>query len=87
MATRQQVYQAIDLERDYQDDKFAPVGGISASPEGFLLVIEELSNEVRTKITKGQLAPLGDSSVALDYMRKIGATCVRALEQHGIVYR
>jgi hypothetical protein len=85
--TRQEVYAAIDSERDYQENKFPPVDGVSASPEGFLLVIEELSAQARTAITQGQLPPLGDGSVALQFMRKIGATCVRAMEQHGAPHR
>ncbi len=87
MATRQEVYQVIDGERDYQDDKFPAVNGFSASPEGFLLVIEELSTQARASITRGNLPPLGNGDVALDFIRKIGATCVRALEQHGTVAR
>jgi len=87
MTSRAEVYNIIDGERDYQDSKYATVGGCSASPEGFLLVIEELSTQARAAITQGQLAPLGDGTVALDFLRKIGATCVRGLEQHGVVPR
>lgn len=87
MATRAEAYAALDSERNYQEKKFPPVNGISASPEGFLLVIEELSSMARTAIAMGNLPPLGDGSVALEYMRKIGATCVRALEQHGAPHR
>jgi hypothetical protein len=84
---RNEVYGVLDAERDYQDAKFPAVNGFSASPEGFLLVIEELSAQARTAITRGNLPPLGDGSVALDFLRKIGATCVRAMEQHGAVRR
>lgn len=74
---------AIESERRYQDAKYPAVNGFSASPEGFLLVVEELSAQARTAITQGQLPPLGNGSVALEFLRKIGATAVRAMEQHG----
>lgn len=85
--TRAEVFKAIDGERAYQDAKFPPVNGVSATPEGFLLVVEELSAQARTAITAGQLPPLGDGSVAMDFLRKIGATAVRAMEQHGVPAR
>lgn len=84
---RKDVYEVLDGERDYQDNKYPAVNGFSASPEGFLLVIEELSTQARAAITQGQLPPLGDGTVALDFIRKIGATCVRAMEQHGAIRR
>lgn len=85
---RSEVYEVINGERDYQDTRYPlHVSGFSASPEGFLLVIEQLSADARAAITAGNLPPLGDGSVALDYMRKIAATCVRAMEQHGAVRR
>lgn len=87
MTARSEVYAVIDGERDYQDKRFSPVGGVSATPEGFLLIVEELSAQARAAITQGHLPPLGDGSVALDFLRKIGATCVRAMEQHGTVAR
>lgn len=82
-ATRAEVYAAIDGERDYQDKKYPTVNGFSASPEGFLLVIEELATQARAIGTQGNLPPLGDGSVLLNFIRKIGATAVRAMEQHG----
>lgn len=85
--TRKEVYEVIDGERAYQDAKYPAVNGYSASPEGFLLVVEELSAQARSAITAGKLPPLGDGSVALDSLRKIAATAVRAMEQYGVVPR
>lgn len=85
--SRKLAYAAIDSERDYQDTKYPTVGGYSATPEGFLLIAEELLTQARADITKGHLPPLGDGSVALEYMRKLGATAVRAMEQHGAPVR
>lgn len=89
MASRSEVYSAFDGERDYQDRKYpVPAGyGASATPEGFLLVLEELVSLARAEATQGNLPPLGDGSIIMDYIRKIGATAVRAMEQHGVVRR
>ena len=46
-ATRAEVYAVLDGERDYQDDKYPLFEGTSASPEGVLLVVEELVSEAR----------------------------------------
>lgn len=83
MISRDEAYTILDGERDYQNIKYPAQNGLSASPEGFLLVVEELSQQARSAITAGQLPPLGDGSVALDFLRKIGATAVRAIEQYG----
>lgn len=88
MTPRIDVYSVINGERDYQDSKYPrPVDGFSASPEGFLLVIEELVSQARASVTQGKLPPLGDGSEIMNFMRKIAATAVRAQEQHGIVRR
>jgi len=81
--TRPEVYEVIDSERAYQDAKYPAVNGTSASPEGFLLVIEELSAQARAAVTQGKLPPLGDGSEIMEHVRKIGATAVRAMEQYG----
>lgn len=86
-ARRIEVYAAIDSERSYQNDKYPVVNGISASPEGFLLVLEELLTQARADVTRGKLPPLGDGSGILPHLRKIAATAVRAMEQHGAVRR
>lgn len=87
MAARIQVYAAIDSERAYQNDKYPVVNGVSASPEGFLLVLEELLAQARADVTQGKLPPLGDGSAILPHLRKIAAVAVRAMEQHGAVRR
>lgn len=87
MTIRREVYLAIDSERNYQEWRFPAVNGISASPEGFLLVVEELSAQARAQIVQGNLPPLGNGHVALEFLRKIAATAVRAMEQHGAPQR
>jgi hypothetical protein len=85
MATRTEVYFAINGERDYQDQKYPMFEGLSASPEGFLLVIEHLLNEGRAKWAYTDTPK--DKAVAVDFLRKIAATAVRGMEQHGVVPR
>lgn len=80
---REYVYNIIDAERDYQDTKFPSINGISASPEGFLLIIEELLAQARASVTQGKLPPLGTGNDIQHFVRKIGATAVRSMEQHG----
>lgn len=90
---RDEVYRILDGERNYQDVKYPAVPngdgtpGYSASPEGFLLVIEELSAQARAVVTQGSLPPLGNGAVVMEYIRKIGATAVRAMEQYGAPQR
>lgn len=83
---RSEVYAVIDSERAYQDAKYPPdSNGKSASPEGFLLVLEHLLNETR-KAYVGCPTPK-EHAVLMDGIRKIGATAVRAMEQYGVETR
>lgn len=81
MASREEVYKAIDSERDYQDaqrpDRFTePVLPIS----GELLCIQEYLNRTNiTYVTSAGETPLE----CLNGLRKIAAMCVRAMEHHG----
>ena len=80
--TRSQVYSLIDGEREYQDKVWPVEGdGVSASPEGFLLVIEKLLSDARTAWVTTPLPK--DSEEAMNFIRKIGGTAVRVMEQHG----
>lgn len=79
---RQEVYALIDAERSYQDVKY-PVNanGVSASPEGFLHVLEALVEEAKAQYV---IVPTPKETVTvMARIRKIGATAVRAMEQHG----
>lgn len=83
---RNDVYELIDGERDYQDKRFpAGVSGISASPEGFLLVVQHVLNQAIESWSKTDVPK--DDAVAMSFLRKIGATTVRAMEQHGAIPR
>lgn len=83
---RSEVYSLIDGEREYQDkqwpvEAYGKGNGVSASPEGFLLVIEKLLSDARTAWVTTPLPK--DKDEAMNFIRKIGGTAVRAMEQHG----
>jgi hypothetical protein len=83
---RSEVYALIDGERDYQDkvwpvEAYGKGNGVSASPEGFLLIIEKFLSDARTAWVTTPLPK--DSEAAMSFIRKIGGTAVRAMEQHG----
>lgn len=85
-ATRQEVYAAIDGERDYQDEmKVGPDGrtdGRQKSVGDYLTLIRDYS-------VKGDAAYTGSPGdlPALHVIRKIAGICVQALEVHGAPLR
>lgn len=80
--TRDEVFDLINAERSYQDVKYpANANGVSASPEGFLIVLEALVKEAQGQYV---IAPTPkETEIVMDRIRKIGATAVRAMEQYG----
>jgi len=91
-ATRDEVYAAIDSERDYQNSR----GNAAGTPDGevrphsteeFVLYMEDYMHELRNQLsriwTKDRSAP----PVALDTLRKVVAMGVAAMEQHGAQQR
>lgn len=85
MSNRNEVYDVLNAERDYQDNKWPATDGISATPEGFLLVIDEIVGEAKKGFVYTPVPK--DRAVILNLMRKIGATAIRAMEQHGAIAR
>jgi hypothetical protein len=81
MATRQEVYNVIDGERDYQDaqrpDRFTE----SVLPvSGELLCIRTYLGYADNSYTNNP----GEAPIeTLEHIRKIAAMCVRAMEHHG----
>ena len=81
MATRKEVYEAIDSERDYQDSLWRPVQSRGDhSVTEFLLYIEDYVAEAR-KILARTASPLAEEQ-ALPVLRKIAALAVSCMEQH-----
>jgi len=88
MTTRREVYEAIDTERAYQDQRWNAETTASEGrhePEAFLLYVEHYVGLAR--------AALSSSSVQVAYpqaqeiFRKIAALCVAEMEQHGAPLR
>lgn len=89
------VYEAIDSERDYQDDKWGRVRSGSRAPtveepggsrsvDEFALYVNGYSNKlVQMLSTDGGTG--GEEHMAM--FRKIAALCVAAMEQHGAPFR
>ncbi len=95
MATRPEVYAALDSERDYQDVRWGdtlsgnrlPISSLrqnggDRTVDEFILYINGYTAD---------LVHLGshfcDTPTKLDTIRKIGALCVAAMEQHGAPQR
>lgn len=76
---RQEVYNLIDGERDYQDsvigNKYAHVAHPVAAE---ILMIEEYAARARVEWTDNK----GDEA-ALAMVRKVAGLCVRCMEHHG----
>lgn len=69
-------YDAINSERDYQDDKFEG-SAIDRGLDEFILYIKQYADEA------GALTTHGDEDEALNFVRKVGALCVGCMERHG----
>lgn len=88
MTPRNEVYAAIDTERDYQDRVWAennpvnPTHPTDPRPLSIgedILLMEEYLSRARTKWT-GALRP---ELEALDIVRKVAGIAVRCMEAHG----
>jgi predicted component of type VI protein secretion system len=76
MASRQQVYEAINSERDYQDN--LPRSTVkNQMPMEHLAIIERICRDMNDCWYDKPGQP------TMDFMRKIAATAVRCMEQHG----
>lgn len=81
LTTRDDVYKAIDSERDYQDSLSRNVvnkeGDPTFSPMTNLAIIEELCARMKSDFYDKPGHP------DMSYMRKIAGTAVRAMEAFG----
>ncbi len=80
MTTREEVYNAFDSERRYQDHRFSTEGhhtSTDRSLDEFILYIQQYAAEA------GTLTTHGDEKEALHFVRKVGALCVGCMEKHG----
>jgi hypothetical protein len=76
MATRQEVYAAVDSERAYQD-QLARNTEQHQSPLEFIAVIEHIIHDMKEKYYDKP------GAADINFMRKIAGVAVRAMEDHG----
>lgn len=91
MATRNQVYKAIDSERNYQRYRAEEVSGAGTgehlhSVEEFVLYMDDYMRELKTQLSR-TWTPDGQVPEALSTLRKITAMGVACMEQHGAPQR
>lgn len=71
-------FDAINSERDYQDDKFeGERDAINRTLDEFILYIQQYASEA------GYLTTHMFEDDALDHVRKVAALCVGCMEKHG----
>lgn len=78
-ATREEVFAAINNERDYQNLKW---GEPEHEVDSFVTYIQGYANEL-TRIA----SHTDNVKQRLDFIRKVGTLCVAAMEQHGVTTR
>lgn len=76
MTTRQEVYDAIDSERDYQDDLNDHVQTIGEEALMMNEYVARVTREWTNEFTRPEVVTLAE-------VRKLAAICVRCLEHHG----
>ena len=80
MTTRQNVFEAIQRERTYQDAKWGTIEQRPHTVGEWLLIAESELQEAKTAWCKGH----GDAG-ALEELIQVAAVAVACMEQHGIV--
>jgi hypothetical protein len=90
MATRQEVYLAIDSERDYQDRVWVENSGKAVDQPvrtvaEELLMLEDYVVRARTAWTNAPRAT--EVEITTDIIRKCAGICVRAMQNHGAPLR
>lgn len=88
MIDRNDVYKAIDSERDYQQSKWGNTlsggrpGNGDRSVDEFILYISGYSNDL---VNLG--SHFADTNEKLEFVRKVAGLCVACMEQHGAPHR
>jgi hypothetical protein len=84
MPTRQQVYEALDSERTYQDAKWGDTRSSNEPGNGertldeFALYIVGYAHKLLDIAST-----FGEPEQKLEFVRKVGGLCVACMEQHG----
>ena len=84
MSTREEVYRALDGERDYQEeDPGIDLSSIDRTLHVIIMCIAQYSGTERVNM----VTHVGDRAEALELLRKVGALCVGCMEVHGAPQR
>jgi len=86
--TREQVYQAIDSERAYQEQRWHgddQEGQAGHSLEAWLVYIKDYTEEALHTLSRESYKTANDK--AIDSLRKIAGLAVAAMEEHGTITR
>lgn len=86
---REDVYRAIDSERDYQDSKDIANGGELRRHEleSFVLYMDDYMAELKHQLSRIWCSDGKPPIEALNTLRKVTALGVAAMEQHGAPQR
>lgn len=89
MPIRQDVYFALDTERDYQDSKGVASGGEPHRHEleSFVLYMDDYMTQLKNQLSRIWVADGLPPMEALHTLRKVTALGVAAMEQHGALLR
>jgi len=83
IATRAQVYAALDSEREYQDVLGSDrTDGSQHTVGDYIVMLQHYQNELVSAWTKN-----AGTNKALEVMRKIGGIAVHCMEDHGAIPR
>lgn len=84
MPSRQEVYAAVDSEREYQNRLWPGQYGESKKHEldAFVLYIAGYTNRLIDKASSTD-----DVTERLNFVRKVAGLCVACMEQHGAPHR
>jgi hypothetical protein len=81
-STRQEVYAAIDSERNYQDLKWEDFDDSNNHPSDWILYIDEHISRAKKAIYNSH-----NMATFANEIRKIAALSVACMENHGVLYR
>ena len=80
--TREQVYRAVDTERDFQDRKWGDIDDHPHEVGGWLTIMRKLLGDAE----QAWSSSAGDTA-ALNEIRKVVAVGIACCEQHGVPTR
>jgi hypothetical protein len=82
--TRQEVYEIIDGERDYQEARWNNLNKVISNPSSFILWMEEYLSKARSLAsTRDERIGTAGNEEIMDMIRKVTALGVACMELNG----